>query len=270
MTNSRIVILGTISDINAFNNQRTSAGIILDTDNTQIILDPGTGTVFRSTQANADLRRTNIILISSTESVYCNDINAVIEHTNRDIHLICPKELLKHDEHILTSHHAKNLKTITVDDSEHKQTNIKGIDIEAQHTKAGSVSYKITTSRYVLGYITKAKYSKEFINSFKDTNILIINLHSLKHEKNSKYLDLEEITVLIEEINPELVIFNGFSKKILDADPLDISRKIKQKLQENRDKPIKTQILPAKELMIINPEAYNIKLKQKNLKGFFG
>jgi len=268
MANSRIVILGTVADINASGNNRTSAGIVLEADNVQIVLDPGTGTVFRSTQANVDLRRTNIILITSTESVYCNDINAVIEYTNKDAHMICPKSLVKHDESILTSTHAKNIKVMTVDD-EDKDTNIKGIDITAQG-KEDTVSYKITTSKYVLGYITKAKYTKEFVNSFKDSNILIINLNNIKHEKNSRYLDFEEITELIKDINPELVIFNGFSKKILDADPLELSRKMKQTLQEGRDKPIKTQILPAKELMIINPESYNIKLKQKSLKGFFG
>lgn len=270
MANSRMITLGTVADINAFGNSRTSAGIVLDVDNVQVMLDPGTGTVLRSSQANVDLRRTSIILVSGTESVYCNDINAVIEYTNKDVHMICPKELLKHDESILTSIHAKDIKTIALDHDEEKDTNIRGVDISAQSGKDGSVSYKITTSRYVLGYITKAKYTKEFVSSFKDSNILIISLNTIKHEKNSRYLDLEEITAIIEEINPELVILNGFSKKILDADPLDISRKIKQALQGENDKPIKTQILPAKELMIINPESYNIKLKQRSLKGFFG
>jgi hypothetical protein len=266
-TNSRIIVLGTVSDIHALGNDRTSAGIILDIDNSQILLDAGIGTITQSAQAKVDLKLTNILLISSTESVYCNDINAVIEHTN-NIHLICPKELLKHDESILTSIHAKNLKILALDKEETKQTNIKNIEIEAYYNKSDAVSYKITTSKYIIGYITKAKYNKTFVDSFKDSNILIINL--TKNEKNSKYLDVEEITELIREVNPELVILNGFNKKVINSDPLDISRKIKQELQKNKEQVIKTQILPAKELMMINPESYNIRLKQKNLKGFFG
>jgi hypothetical protein len=265
-SNSRIIVLGTVSDINALTHNRTCGGIILDVDNNQILLDPGIGTVIQSAQINVDLRRTNIMLVSSTESVYCNDINAVIEHADA-MHLLCPKELLKHDESILTSNHAKNLKIIALDKEEHKETSIKNIDIYAQYNKSDAVSYKITTSKYVLGYITKARYSKTFVDSFKDSNILIINL--TRQEKGSKYLDTEEITELIREVNPELVILNGFNKKSLEADPLDISRKIKQELQKTKDQVIKTQILPAKELMIINPESYNIKLKQKSLKGFF-
>jgi len=268
-SNSRIIILGTVSDIHALANNRTSAGIILDVDNTQILLDPGIGTITQCAQAKIDLKNTNIMLVTSTESVYCNDINAVIEHT-KEIHMICPKELLKHDESILTSNHAKGLKILTLDKEEEKQTNIKNIDINAQYNKSDAVSYKITTSKYVLGYITKAKYSKTFVESFKDSNILIINLTSIKSEKNSLYLDFEEITELIREVNPELVVLNGFNKKIVESDPLDISRKIKHELQKDKETPIKTQILPAKELMTINTDSYNIKLKQKSLKGFFG
>jgi hypothetical protein len=267
-SNSRIIVLGTVSDIHALNNNRTSAGVILDIDNSQILLDPGIGTIVRASQLNIDIQRTNIMLISSTESVYCNDINAVIEHS-KDLHLICPKPLLDHDKSILTSTHAKDLKIISLNPEDTRQTNIKNIDIEAQYNKSEALSFKITTSKYVLGYITKAKYTKPFVDSFKNSNILIISLHQLKHEKNSKYLDFEEITEMIREVNPELVILTGFSKKVIELDPLDISRKIKQELQKDKEQTIKTQILPAKESMILNPESYNIKLKQKSLKGFF-
>jgi len=265
-TNSKITLLGTVSDIKVLNNNRTAAGIILDVDNNQILIDPGVGTIVRSDNAKIELKNINVILSSSSDTIYTNDINAVIEHTNKDIHLICSKELIKHDESILTSKHAKNLKIVTVE--EEKQTSIRGIDIQAINNKVG-ISYKINTSKFVLGYITKAKYSKSFVEWFKDANILIINTTLSKPEKNSSYLDIEEITELIREVSPELVILNGFSEKTIKADPLDISRKIKQELQKNKQVITKTQILPAKELMTINPEAYNIRLKQKNLNGFF-
>jgi len=268
-TISKITVLGTISEISALTNNRTSAGIVIEVDNNQIMFDPGIGTITQSLQSNIDLKKTTAILISNTNISYCNDINAVIEQANKDLHLICPNELLKHEDSILTLTHVKNLKILSLSNDEIKQTNIKNISVEAQYNKNDALSFKLTTTKYVLGYITKAKYSKQFVESFKDSNILIINLTELKHEKNSKYLDFEEIIELIREVNPELVILNGFSKKIIESDPLDISRKIKQELQKDKVNIIKTQILPAKELMTINPESYNIRLKQKNLKGFF-
>jgi len=121
MTNSRIIVLGTVSDISVLSNNRTCAGTILDVDNAQILIDPGIGTITQAAQAKVDLKNTSIMLITSTESVYTNDINAVIEHMNKDIHMICPKELLKHDESILTINHAKNLKILSLDKDENNR-----------------------------------------------------------------------------------------------------------------------------------------------------
>jgi hypothetical protein len=257
-------MLGTVSELKAAINGRTTAGMILEVDNNMIVLDPGIGTVVRASQANIDLNKTNIILSSSPDIIYCNDINAIIDHTDKNIHLICTRELVQHESSVLTLQHAKNLKILTVENE--KETNIKNIGISALHT-GYALAFKIHTSKYVLGYITKAKYSKAFAEYFKDTNILVINTTILKHDK-SPYLDFEEICEMIREIGPELVILSGFSKKMIDQDPLEIARKIKLELQKDKDQPIRTQILPAKELMTINPESYNIRLKQKDLKGF--
>jgi hypothetical protein len=268
-SNSRITILGTVSDINAMQDHRTSAGIIIENDDSIFVIDPGIGTIVRSAQVNVPLNNINAILVSDSDIIYTNDVNAIIEHTNRDIHLISPSKFLKHDESSLTKNHSKNLKIVNVDSD--KRTIIKGVEIEAYShgSKFDSISYKITTGKYVLGYITKAKHTKSLIEKFNDTNILIMNLHNI-NDKGSNYLDYEEIVDIIKNVAPELVIINGFSKKVLNQDPLDLVRKMKAEIQKDKDgKVIRTQIHVAKELMTINPEIYNIKLKQKRLKGFF-
>ncbi len=254
MGHSQITFLGTVGDILEIKHNRTGAGIILDVDGTQILIDPGIGTIVRASQANIELKKTKIILCSSSELSRTNDLDASIEFTDKDIHLVCPKGTGIRPEY------QKHLKTVLVD--EDKSTHIKNIDIDAYFYE-NSLSFKLTTPRFVLGYITKAKHSKALIEKFNDTNIFIINLYNAKKEKND-YLAPEEIRDIIKEVNPELVILNGFSKKALEADPLDISRKMKLGLNT------KTQIIPAKELMTINPDAYNVVLKQKKLKGFLG
>jgi ribonuclease BN (tRNA processing enzyme) len=270
-SNSRITTLGTVSDINAMQDHRTSSGILVEVDDNMFLIDPGIGTIVRLSQINVQLSSLNAILISNNDIIYSNDVNAVIEHSNKSLHLIGPNDFLKHEESVLTKKHSTNLKIINAD--EDKRTIIRGDEIEAYANKNNSVSYKITSNKFILGYISKAKYSKSFVQKFQDSNILIINLHNI-NDKDSDYLDVEEIIEIIKEINPELVILNGYSRKVLENDPLDISRKMKLEIQkiksEGKDsKPLKTQIHIAKELMIINPESYNIKLKQKKLKGFF-
>jgi len=67
------------------------------------------------------------------------------------------------------------------------------------------------------------------------------------------------------------VIITGFGMKIIREDPLDFSRILKKELQERLKADgahLATQIIPAKDGMQLNTEHYNIRLKQKSLKGF--
>lgn len=137
-----------------------------------------------------------------------------------------------------------------------KTRNVEGIDIiDAKHAN----TFLIKTNKFILGYIAKAQLTKKLAEEFKDANILIMHV---TQEKD--YLKIEDMINIIEYINPELVILTGFSHNI---DPLEFSRHIKKELQKYKEQ-TKTQIIPAREQTMINTDAYNIKLKQKSLKGF--
>jgi hypothetical protein len=122
-------------------------------------------------------------------------------------------------------------------------------------------SFRINTPRYLLGYISMQKMTKAFAEEFKDANILVIR---------SETTSVKDMISLIENINPELAILTGFKKGI---DPLEFSRHVKDELKiyskEHAAKDtIRTQVIAAKEQMLLNPESYNIKLRQRSLKGF--
>ncbi|MEM4638039.1 MAG: hypothetical protein QXK76_03415 [Candidatus Woesearchaeota archaeon] len=133
--------------------------------------------------------------------------------------------------------------------------NAKIFDNNYDNIKKIQNSFKITTQKYILAYINNLKLTKSFAEEFKDTNILVLRCETIK---------LDDIINLIEYINPDLAILTGFKKGI---DSLEFSRNIKKELQKY-NKNIKTQIISAKEQMTINPDSYNIKVKQKSLKGF--
>ena len=127
--------------------------------------------------------------------------------------------------------------------------------IDAKYAK----SYIITTQKFILGYISKAQLTKKFAEEFKNVNILVIHATTGK-----EYLTIEDMINIIEYTTPELVILTGFSHNI---DPLEFSRHVKKELQKYTEH-IKTQIIPAKDQTTIDTEVYNIRLKQKSLKGF--
>ena len=131
-------------------------------------------------------------------------------------------------------------------------------DIQIIDTK-NAKAFLIKTNKFILGYIAKAQLTKKIAEEFKDANILIIHATQEK-----EYLKIEDMINIIEYVNPELVILTGFSHNI---DPLEFSRHVKKELQKYKQQ-LKTQIIPAREQTSINTDAYNIKLKQKSLKGF--
>lgn len=137
-----------------------------------------------------------------------------------------------------------------------KQFNAKVFDDNHENIKKIHNSFRIVTPKYVLGYINNPKLTKGFAEDFKDTNILVFRCETTS---------VEDMINLIEYINPELAVLIGFKKGI---DALEFSRHVKKELQKYKKEHLKTQIIAAKEQMTINPETYNIKLKQKSLKGF--
>ncbi|GIU68900.1 MAG: hypothetical protein KatS3mg002_0136 [Candidatus Woesearchaeota archaeon] len=137
-----------------------------------------------------------------------------------------------------------------------KKFNAKMLDNNNESIKKIQNSFKIITPKYILGYINNPKLTKGFAEEFKDTNIMVFRCETTT---------IEEIINLIDYINPELAILTGFKK---GTDGIEFSRHLKSELKKYRKEHLKTQIIPAKEQMTINPDSYNIKLKQKNLKGF--
>ena len=126
---------------------------------------------------------------------------------------------------------------------------------EEEDIKKIQNSFRILTQKYILGYINNPKMSRGFAEEFKNTNILVIRCEAML---------VEDMINLIEYVDPELVILTGFKKGV---DALEFSRHVKNELKKYKAEH-KIQIIAAKDQMMINPESYNIKLKQKSLKGF--
>jgi len=117
-------------------------------------------------------------------------------------------------------------------------------------------SFRIHTNKYVLGYISIQKITRAYAEEFKDANILVIRCETTS---------VKDMINLIEQVNPELAILTGFRKGM---DSLEFSRHVKDELKKYSKAHIKTQVISSKEQMLLNPDSYNIKLRQRNLKGF--
>jgi hypothetical protein len=79
----------------------------------------------------------------------------------------------------------------------------------------------------------------------------------LKKEENKNNLCKEDVIKIINKVNPRLAIITHFGINFLKADPLYEIREIQK--QTN------TQVIAAKDGMVVNPISYDVQQGQKTL-----
>ena len=76
----RILFLGTGGDVYTIGKQkRGSGGIIINTENIQFHIDPGSGSLIKAKENEINPRDTTCLIVTSNDINLCNDVNCMIE-----------------------------------------------------------------------------------------------------------------------------------------------------------------------------------------------
>lgn len=263
---SQIIFLGTGGGKNILASQlRSTAGIVIRTDNDQIHLDPGPGALIKSKTFGVDPLKTNIILLSSRNLDHCNDANVLMHiMTNKcnkkNGHLIANPGFS--DSSILNKKQIEWLDRVVFIEPNMK---IKHNDIEivATETKTNdekAVGFKIYTKDFVLGYTSDTDYLAKIAKSYEDVNILIINALKPMYKPVKGHLCSGKITSMLSKIRPKLAVLTHFGTEMINSNPLYEAREIQ--------KSTGVQTIVAHDGMVIDPRSYSVKIKQKNLNSF--
>jgi ribonuclease BN (tRNA processing enzyme) len=266
----RIVFLGTGQGAEVIGKQlRGSGGIVIQTGEHQLHIDPGPGSLLMGRECNVNPRQTTALLISHAHLNHCNDVNCQIDAMTyagldkRGI-LIAGSQLIKGDEATqpyLTQHHKNLLEKYMVLDQGMRAA-IDDVEITATTTRHSveSMGFRIVTPDFIVSYLGDTAYCAEFADEHKDTDILILNVVNPPGIKAKHNLDADDAAKVIAKLTPRLAIITHFSKKMLEADPLIQARTI--------NKESKSQVIAAKDGMSINPLNYSRRTRQKRLKSF--
>lgn len=267
---SFIQFLGTGGDPIVIGKQiRASGGIIVKYGNTQLHIDPGPGALVRLQQADLNVRETTAVLISNPSWMAMNDAAAIIagmSHAGMDKRgvLVTTKEIINGDEQeppiMPKSYQAMLEKVIALNAG--TKIGINDIDIEGTHASGitPTIGFKISTNEFVMGYTSHTSYSEAVAESFKDTNILIVNCKNPLDNKDKGFMNTEDVIALVKKVKPDLTVLTGFGIKFLQADVLTEAREIQKEAH--------CQVVAAKDGMIINPVSYSTSVRQKTLKAF--
>ncbi len=265
---SKITFLGSGGDCYVYGKQfRGSGGIVLNVDSVQFHIDPGTGALVRAAEHGVNVRENTGILVSHNHLGHCNDVNALIDamtYSGLDKKgvLICNKTLMNGTEDIkpyLTEFHTDCVEKIIVLEPG-KKIGIENVDIigtKTNHTEPNAIGFKFLTPYFTLGYTGDTKFTNDISEEYKGCDIIIMNVVAPSGTKIDGQMNADDAVKMIEKIKPRLAIITHFGLKMLKADPIYEAREIQKKTN--------VQVIAAKDGMVVSPENYAAKAKQKNL-----
>jgi len=217
---------------------RKSGGIWISLEDTNLLIDPGPGSLIRILSSKPKLNPRNLdgILLSHKHLDHSNDINIIIEAmTNGGFDkkgvLFAPKDAIEKDPVIL-NYLKKYLEKIEFL-KEEKSYKIGNITFETPvkhiHHGAETYGFNIFGKNNSISLITDTKYFKKLESKYKG-EILIINVVFYKNKKGFQHFDIKDAEKIISANKPKLTILTHFGMSMIKARPWEIADNLSNKV----------------------------------------
>lgn len=209
---------------------RASGGIWISYKNTNVLIDPGPGSLVRcaASRPRLDAGKLDAVVLTHRHLDHANDVNVMIEamteggFKKRGV-LFCPKDALDEDPVVLN--HTRVL-VEKIETLEANQTYKVG-DFEFQTSMRHlhpvlTYGLKFNINRASISLLTDTKYFDGLIDFYK-TDILIISVVFLEPRPQVEHLSFADVRTLIEAIKPKKAILTHFGMTMLKARPQELA-----------------------------------------------
>lgn len=261
---NKIMFLGTAGDVTSVaKGLRKSGGILIQSGQVQLHLDPGPGALSEMIAQKLNPRDTNIILVSHNHLNHCAGLSEIISAMTLGgldkkgiliAHSSVKDRITSYERELLEKTHWME---------EGKELNVLGVHIKALPVKNhDGVGFRIRTAHFLLAATGDTEYGSKLSSEYKDANILIVSCPLPPLQKEKGRMNLDDAMKLIHEAKPDLAIITHFSHTFLSKthDHIDMARTVQ--------KATGVQTIFAKDGLSIDPLNYSAQLKQKSLGGF--
>ncbi len=216
---------------------RASGGIWISYAGTNVLIDPGPGSLVRCASARPKLDPgiLDALIVTHRHLDHSGDINAMIEamteggFKKRGI-VFCPLDALREDSIILD--YAARLPQKIAILSPRKVYRIGAFRFQtsmAHRHPVETYGLKFSLNGVSVGLLTDTKYFRGLKNFYK-TDILIISVVFLDPRPEVAHLSLSDAENIIREIKPKLAILTHFGMTMLKAKPHLLAKKLSEHL----------------------------------------
>ena len=208
-----------------------SGGAWLSLGNTQILLDPGPGSLVQAAKRKLDPSKLKAIILSHKHLDHSGDINIMIEAMTdggrkKRGAVFTPADTLNQEPVILSylRSYPERVEILTEGGS-YKLANISfETPIRHKHP-VETYGFIFRTPRHTFSWITDTKYFDE-LPSYYVGELVIINVVKLTPGAPIDHLSLPEAKRIIEEIKPKTAILTHFGMTMWRAKPWELAQKL--------------------------------------------
>ncbi len=207
--------------------KKKTAGIIVETAETQIHIDPGPGALVYTHEELDKPEDTEAVLVSHGHPDHSNDAEPIIEMMT---------EAYKHSgtifanesclsgysdiEKTISSYH-QELCGVVKQLEEDSEFEFKDLKIKSQqmfHSDPKTQGFTLKTDQKKIGFWTDTEFSEELLEFYEDCEIMVIYCTRPKGEGLRNHTSVGDIPDIVEAIDPGTVIVTHFGYKFLESD----------------------------------------------------
>jgi ribonuclease BN (tRNA processing enzyme) len=216
---------------------RASGGLWVNLKDTNILIDPGPGTLVKcaTSRPKLDPLKLDGIILTHRHLDHSGDINVMIEamtdggFKKRGI-VFAPEDALTEDPVILKyiREHLERIEVL----KEGGKYSVGAIDFSTPKRHIhGSETYglNIKSGRTSISLITDTRYF-EGLEKFYDGDVLVINCVFHKPRLEYDHLSFSDAERIIRDLKPKVAILTHFGMTMLQAKPHKLAEELKEKL----------------------------------------
>ncbi|MDP8260681.1 MAG: MBL fold metallo-hydrolase [Candidatus Gygaella obscura] len=215
---------------------RASGGIWIRYQNTNILIDPGPGSLVKALEARPKLlpKTLDAIILTHRHLDHASDLNIMTEAMtegcrNKRGMLLVPEDSLKKETMILSflRKSVKSVKLLNVK----KSFVIKDIRLQNVYRLRHSVetyALKFIFGKTSLCLVSDTMFFPSLSKKINSCDYLILNVVFYKPNADIKHLDYFSAIKLIKEVKPKRAIITHFGTPMLKANPKKLAKKAKK------------------------------------------
>lgn len=206
--------------------KRNTGGIVVETEETQIHVDPGPGALVQSHEEGI-AEDTEAVIVSHGHIDHSTDteplIEMMVEAYDNAGFLFANESVLEGfgDIEKRVSDYHQNLCSEIKQLGEDTETEFKDIRIRSQemfHSDPRTVGFTLNDGEKKIGFWTDTEHSEELVDFYEGCDTLIVYCSRPRNEGTRSHTSLDDIPEITSEIDVSTIIVTHFGFKFLESD----------------------------------------------------